>query len=103
MSVIRQRPKLANDELIEQMQKLVEIIKREFFLWQQANDVKKQVSQVLTSLENQAIVKQSKAGFWSIEETEAQAKIRSLSECAEATVQRLVYYQQFINSVSSYC
>ena len=84
-------PKLANDELIEQMQKLVEIIKPEFFLWQQANDVKKQVSQVLTSLENQAIVKQSKAGFWSVvEETEAQAKIRSLSECAEATVQRLV-------------
>ena len=83
--------KLSKDTLVEQVQTLILIIKPEFFLWQEEADVAEQVQQVLAFLENQSIAKQSKAGFWSlIDDTETLSKVKLLSECAEATVQRLV-------------
>ena len=83
--------KLSSDALIEQVQTLISIIKPEFFLWQAPENVAEQVKQVLTLLEKEHIAKQSKAGFWSlVDDAETLSKVKLLSECAEATVQRLV-------------
>lgn len=93
--------KLAHDEIIKQIQQLVDIIKPEFFLWQNDEEVAAQVKAILTTLEEQNIAKQSKAGFWSlIDDTNTLAFVRLMSECAEATVQRIVILTQLLSQAA---
>ncbi|MGJ8691757.1 MAG: glycerol-3-phosphate 1-O-acyltransferase PlsB [Thalassotalea sp.] len=89
--------KIAHDDLIARVGQLIEIIKPEFFLWQDKNDVKKQTIKLLSVFENDDIAKQSKAGFWSLtDETQSLALVRTMSECAEASVQRIVIVSQLL-------
>jgi glycerol-3-phosphate O-acyltransferase len=87
--------KINHDVLILNVQQLIEIIKPEFFLWQDNEEVAKQTSSILLALENLNIAHRSKAGFWSLShDKKQQAKISLMSECAEETMQRIALISQ---------
>ncbi len=95
--LLNKNEKIANSLVIEQTQQLIAIIKHEFFLWQSDDDVKEQVVNTLHFLEEQHIIKHSKAGFWSLHDgIENHTRIFTMSKCIEATIQRLVIVSQLI-------
>lgn len=93
--------KIAHNELSKQVQQLIEIVKGEFFLWQSPLEIEQQVVDTLKVIENLGLAKQTKAGYWSLTETpQLLSKLRLMSECAEATIQRLVMVTQLISRLA---
>lgn len=89
--------KLSQAQVVEQLQCLIKLIKPEFFLWQDKDDVEQQANDLLIVLSEQNILKQSEAGYWSlVNDNTALSKMRMLSECGEATIQRLVIISQLL-------
>jgi glycerol-3-phosphate O-acyltransferase len=63
----------------------------DFFLWQDQAVINEQVSQVLECLKQQDLVKQSKAGYWSVNQQQmALSQVKLLGECIDETLQRLI-------------
>ncbi|NMP33076.1 glycerol-3-phosphate 1-O-acyltransferase PlsB [Thalassotalea sp. M1531] len=88
--ILERNAKVNHQELIGHVQQLIALVKNEMFLWQSDDDVAMQVEQVLNALVEFQMVKQSKAGFWSVvEDMSVKAKLREMGECVDETLQRL--------------
>ena len=88
-------------ELITQVQRLVVLIKNELFLWQSNDDVHQQVELVLNALEQHDMVKQSKAGFWSVsDEPQSRAQLRLMGECIDETMQRFAIITSLVTRMA---
>lgn len=88
--LLQKHNKINEEQLIENVQSIVAVLKDDLFLCQNAEQVASQTKQVLSSLQTDDIAKQSKAGFWSL--TEEPAKLTSvhvLAECVDECLQRL--------------
>ena len=79
--LLERNAKISQDDLLGQIQRLVQLLKTDLFLWQSAEDVEQQVKAVCQFLTEQNIAKQSKAGFWSLSpDDETRAKVRLIAE-----------------------
>ncbi|SET21142.1 glycerol-3-phosphate 1-O-acyltransferase PlsB [Thalassotalea agarivorans] len=88
--VLLRNSKIAETELIEQVQALMALIKPDLFLWQQDKDVSKQVKQTLAWYEELGVAKHTKAGFWSLVGANAYVtQTRAMAEVCDETLQRL--------------
>jgi len=87
--LLERNAKISQDDLVAQVQRLVELLKTDLFLWQSADDVSAQVEDICQFLTSQEIAKQTKAGFWSLSsDSETRAKVRLMAECVNETMQR---------------
>jgi glycerol-3-phosphate O-acyltransferase len=83
------------------VQRLVVLIKNELFLWQYNDDVKLQVELVLNALEQHDMVKQSKAGFWSVsDDPQFRAQLRLMGECIDETMQRFAIITSLVSRMA---
>jgi len=83
-------PKATTAIIIEQTQAIINVIRNDFYLWQDNATIAAQVESVLAHLASLSIAKHSKADFWSLDATtEQHACIRVIGECIDETIQRL--------------
>lgn len=88
--VLDRTSKINQDALTTQVLQIIALLNKDLFLWQDENQLASQISQTLTALSDLAMIKQSKAGFWSLyDEDHVRSKITILGECANETLQRL--------------
>jgi len=86
--------KISQEQLISKVQALMALLKQDFYLYQNVEQISEQTIQVLTALKTAEIVKQSKADFWSLtetifENTSLLAKVHTMAECIDESLQRL--------------
>jgi len=82
--------KLDQTAIIQNVQQVFEIIQPDFYLWQDNERVASQTQEVLTCLAELNIVKESKAGFWSVIDCDdAKAKVEIMGECIDEVLQRI--------------
>lgn len=99
--LLERNAKISQDDLLGQVQRLVELLKTDLFLWQSAADVKQQVDAVCQFLADQGIAKQSKAGLWSLSsDDENRAKIRLIAECVNETMQRFAIITSLLSQLA---
>jgi glycerol-3-phosphate O-acyltransferase len=90
--------KINLETLLEQVQRIISLIKVDLYLWQNENEVVKQTEQVIAFLLNEGLITQSKAGFFSIaHDVEHNLHIRLIGECINETLQRLTIIGSLIN------
>jgi glycerol-3-phosphate O-acyltransferase len=99
--LLERNAKINQDDLVEQIQRLVQLLKTDLFLWQSADEVKQQAQAVCQFLTEQGIAKQSKAGFWSLSaDDETRAKIRLMAECVNETMQRFAIITSLLSQLA---
>jgi glycerol-3-phosphate O-acyltransferase len=99
--LLERNAKISQDDLLAQIQRLVELLKTDLFLWQSKDDVKQQVVAVCQFLANEGIAKQSKAGFWSLSsDDETRAKVRLIAECVNETMQRFAIITSLLSQLA---
>ena len=99
--LLERNGKIAHDDMLEQVQRLVKLLKTDLFLWQSADDLQQQVSQICQFLADQDIAKQSKAGFWSLSsDDETRAKVRLIAECVNETMQRFAIITSLLGQLA---
>jgi glycerol-3-phosphate O-acyltransferase len=86
--------KISQEQLINKVQSLMALLKEDLYLYQDGEKVEEQTLQVLSALKEIEIVKQSKAGFWSLTETIFEntallTKVHTMAECIDESLQRL--------------
>lgn len=82
--------KISRDSIDTQVCQLIELLHTDLFLWQQGDEIKEHINQVLTFLSDNGIAKVSKAGFWSLTATQEQRVfVQLLGEVCDETLQRL--------------
>ena len=88
--ILESHIKINQDELLTKIQQIVMLFKNDLFLWQNKDDIAKQVQQVCHFLSAQGLAKLSKAGYWSLtNNNESRSQVRILAECVNESVQRL--------------
>ncbi len=88
--LLEKHNKISEEQLIDNVQSIVALLKDDLFLWQDSEQVATQTQQVLASLQASDIAKQSKAGFWSLtEDTNLLTHIHVMAECIDESLQRL--------------
>jgi len=93
--------KINVDTLLEQVQRIISLVKTDLFLWQNESEVSLQTHKVLDFLLNEELITQSKAGFFSVvHDCELNSNIRLLGECINETVQRFTIICSLINRFS---
>jgi glycerol-3-phosphate O-acyltransferase len=93
--------KLSVEELISQVQRIINLLKTDLFLYQNDGVIEQQTKQVLSFLETNHLAKQSKAGFWSASQDEnMSSSIRLLGECINETLQRFTIIASLVNRFS---
>ncbi|MFB0999735.1 MAG: glycerol-3-phosphate 1-O-acyltransferase, partial [Colwellia sp.] len=93
--------KINLDTLLEQVQRIVSLVKTDLFLWQNESEVNQQTEKVIDLLLNEGLITQSKAGFFSVvHDGELNSNIRLLGECVDETVQRFTIICSLINRFS---
>ncbi len=99
--ILDRTAKINQQEIVSQVQRVIPLLKRDLFLWQDQEELTKQTEQILGTLEQHQLAKQSKAGFWSlVSDTNSLNKIRILGECAEETLQRLTIITSLLKQLS---
>ena len=99
--LLERNAKISQDDLLGQIQRLVQLLKTDLFLWQSAEDVELQVNAVCQFLTEQNIAKQSKAGFWSLSpDDETRAKVRLIAECVNETMQRFAIITSLLSQLA---
>ena len=99
--LLERNAKISQDDLVSQIQRLVQLLKTDLFLWQSADDVKIQVQAVCHFLAAGHIAKQTKAGFWSLStDNETRAKIRLMAECVNETMQRFAIITSLLSQLA---
>ena len=99
--LLERNAKISQDDLLGQIQRLVQLLKTDLFLWQSAEDVEQQVKAVCQFLTEQNIAKQSKAGFWSLSpDDETRAKVRLIAECVNETMQRFAIITSLLSQLA---
>lgn len=99
--LLERNAKISQEELVIQIQRLVQLLKTDLFLWQSAEDVSKQVQVICQFLADKDLAKQTKAGFWSLNSTnEAQANVRLMAECVNETMQRFAIITSLLSRLA---
>jgi glycerol-3-phosphate O-acyltransferase len=99
--LLERTAKIAKEELLVNVQRLMLLIKNDLFLWQSKEIIEQQVSQTITALIQADIAKESKAGFISItDNTEQRSKVRALGECVNETMQRFAIITSLVNRLA---
>lgn len=99
--LLERNAKINEEDLITQIQRLVQLLKTDLFLWQSADDIKEQVQTICQFLADENIAKQSKAGFWSLNNTsDAQATVRLMAECVNETMQRFAIITSLLSRLA---
>jgi glycerol-3-phosphate O-acyltransferase len=89
------------DELVSKVQQLTALLKEDLYLYQDTEQVEQQTLQVLNVLENMAIAKQSKAGFWSLtNDSELLSQVHAMAECIDESLQRLAIIASLISRLA---
>ena len=95
--ILEHNAKISQQDLLDQVQRMMALIKTDLFLWQDNELIGLQVEQVLNLLNLDDIAKQSKAGFWSLtENTQLRTKVRLMGECIDETLQRFAIISSLI-------
>ena len=93
--------KINLETLLEQIQRIMSLVKTDLFLWQNENEVNQQTDQVIEHLLKEGLITQSKAGFFSVvSDGPLNSNIRLLGECVNETVQRFTIICSLINRFS---
>jgi glycerol-3-phosphate O-acyltransferase len=99
--ILDKNAKINQQDLEQQVQHILVLLKKDLFLWQSTAEISHQVSQVLSALTALDTVKQTKAGFWSlVNNNQSLSSISLLGECADETLQRLTIISILINRLS---
>ena len=99
--LLERNAKISQDSLLSQIQRLVELLKTDLFLWQSAEDVEQQVQAVCQFLAEQGLAKQSKAGMWSLSSDDTtRAKVRLVAECVNETMQRFAIITSLLSQLA---
>lgn len=99
--LLERNAKINEEDLITQIQRLIQLLKTDLFLWQSADDIKEQVQTICQFLADENIAKQSKAGFWSLNNTsDAQATVRLMAECVNETMQRFAIITSLLSRLA---
>ncbi|MDG1750860.1 MAG: glycerol-3-phosphate 1-O-acyltransferase PlsB [Thalassotalea sp.] len=99
--ILDKNAKISQQDIENQVQHILVLLKKDLFLWQTKDEISQQVSQVLSALATLDSAKQSKAGFWSlIDDNQTLSSISLLGECADETLQRLTIIAILINRLS---
>ena len=99
--ILDKNAKISQQELENQVQHILVLLKKDLFLWQSTDEISQQVSQVLSALASLDTAKQSKAGFWSlVDDNQTLSSVGLLGECADETLQRLTIIAILINRLS---
>ena len=87
--LLERNAKMNQDDLVAQIQRLVQLLQTDLFLWQNADDISIQVQGICQFLAENGIAKLTKAGFWSLSNiSETRVQVRLVAECVNETVQR---------------
>ena len=98
-SILNRYTKISEQDLINHVQVLMTLIKKDLFLWQEENEIIKQTKLVLLHLTENNIAKQTKAGFWSLtDENTSKTKIRLMSLVIDETLQRFAILTSLVES-----
>ena len=93
--------KITHQQLVEQTINLLGTLKDDLFLWQTPEQITDQVQQVLTALEANHLVKQTKAHFWSLTaDTEHLGQVNLLAECMDESLQRLAIVSSLVTRLA---
>ncbi|QBY04085.1 glycerol-3-phosphate 1-O-acyltransferase PlsB [Thalassotalea sp. HSM 43] len=93
--------KLTTEEIDTKVEQLMQLIKAELFLWHSHDDIVEQTETILKYFELQQLIKQSKAGYWSINaENKSSHMLNLMSSCISETVQRYTIVLNIVNSSS---
>ena len=99
--LLERNAKISQEDLVIQIQRLVQLLKTDLFLWQSAEDVSKQVQVICQFLADKDLAKHTKAGFWSLNSTnEAQANVRLMAECVNETMQRFAIITSLLSRLA---
>ena len=99
--ILERNAKTSHQEMLDHVSQLFALIKAELFLWQTPDQVKEQTEQVLTALTEQNMIKQTKAGFWSvIDDTTVKTKLRVMGECIDETLQRFAIIANLLTQLA---
>ncbi|XQW85288.1 glycerol-3-phosphate 1-O-acyltransferase PlsB [Thalassotalea piscium] len=89
--LLQRNAKISEDTICLEVNRFINVLKNDLFLWQTEDVIHQQINQVLLGLKELHIVKDSKAGFWSIINNEDNmASLALLSECADESLQRIL-------------
>ncbi|MDN3653791.1 glycerol-3-phosphate 1-O-acyltransferase PlsB [Thalassotalea ponticola] len=93
--------KLTTAEIDNKVEQLMQLIKAELFLWQSHDDIVAQTEALLHYFEQQQYIKQSKAGYWSLNnDNKAIHTLNIMAATISETVQRYAVVLKIINSSS---
>ncbi|MGB1263126.1 MAG: glycerol-3-phosphate 1-O-acyltransferase PlsB [Cognaticolwellia sp.] len=99
--LLERNAKISHDDILAQIQRLVQLLKTDLFLWQSDDDIAEQVQAVCQYLAENGIAKQSKAGFWSLSsDDETRAKVRLIAECVNETMQRFAIITSLLSQLA---
>jgi len=88
--ILDKTAKINLDELTIQTQQILQLLKKDFFLWQDSDRIAQQTKSILAAMHQLNIVKKSKAGFWSLaDDTHTKSKVSLMGNCADETLQRV--------------
>jgi glycerol-3-phosphate O-acyltransferase len=88
--VLERHSKIDINTLLEQVQRIISLVKIDLFLWQSENDVVEQTEQIVKFLMAEGLIRKSKSGFLSVvNDVELTTNIRLIGECINETMQRL--------------
>ena len=87
--ILERHSKIDIDTLLEQVQRIISLVKIDLFLWQSESDVVEQTEQIIKFLMAEGLIQKSKSGFLSVvNDVEQTSNIRLIGECINETVQR---------------
>jgi glycerol-3-phosphate O-acyltransferase len=99
--LLERHRKINVETILEQVQRIVILLKKDLFLWQSSEEVAQQTEQVINFLFEKEIIQQTQAGFFTvIDDVELSSNIRLMGECVNETVQRFIIICSLINRFS---
>jgi len=97
--ILNRYNKISAADLNHYVQVFMALLQKDLFLWQQNDDIERQIQQVLILLTAKNITKQSKAGFWSLnDDVNAKSKIRLMSLVIDESLQRFAILTSLVNN-----
>ncbi|WP_394173828.1 glycerol-3-phosphate 1-O-acyltransferase PlsB [Thalassotalea litorea] len=98
--LLKSYEKLTTEDLTESVATLMSLFKAELFLWQDKAQIKEQIEALLSVFSEQNLVKQTKAGYWSIiDEHEQGYTLTLMASCASETIQRYAIVMRLIGQL----
>ncbi len=99
--ILERNRKIAENELISQVQRIIVLLKSDLYLWQNADDISEQVQAVMSALAEHGYAAKTKADFWSLnDDMQLKANIRSMGECIDETMQRIAIISSLVSRLA---